>query len=157
MSEPTLAPLRPLRWWDVEPLLPLERELFGPEAWRVETWWAELAQPAQRRYVLLPGEEPDEVLGYAGVSVPGHDGDVMTVAVHPSLQGRGVGGLLVRRLVEDAAAMGAQRLLLEVRADNVPAQRLYAREGFERIAVRRGYYRTADGPADAWVMRRSVP
>jgi hypothetical protein len=25
--------------------------------------------------------------------------------------------------------------------------------GFERIAVRRGYYRTPQGPADAWVMQ----
>ena len=45
----------------------------------------------------------------------------------------------------------------QVRGDNVPAQRVYLREGFERIAVRRGYYRTADGPADAWVMQRSIP
>ncbi len=41
-----------------------------------------------------------------------------------------------------------------MRADNVAAQRLYERHGFKRIAVRRGYYRTADGSVDAWVMRR---
>jgi ribosomal-protein-alanine N-acetyltransferase len=148
--------LRPLRWWDVEALLPLEQELFGAEAWSAETWWAELAQPAQRRYVVLPGADDGTVLAYAGVSVVGADADVMTVAVSPLLQGQGVGGLLVRRLVEDAAAGGARRLLLEVRGDNVPAHRLYTREGFERIAVRRGYYRTPDGPADAWVMQRSI-
>ena len=37
-----------------------------------------------------------------------------------------------------------------MRADNVPAQRLYAGTGFERIAVRRGYY--TDNREDALIM-----
>lgn len=152
-----MRPLRPMRWWDVEALLPLEQQLFGREAWSAETWWAELAQPAQRRYLVLPGEQPGQVVGYAGVSVAGAQGDVMTVAVAPALQGKGVGGVLLRRLVDEAASLGASRLLLEVRADNAAAQRLYEREGFERIAVRAGYYRGDAGPVDAWVMRRSIP
>jgi ribosomal-protein-alanine N-acetyltransferase len=36
-------------------------------------------------------------------------------------------------------------MLLEVRADNERAQRLYARYGFEQIARRRGYYGDTDG------------
>jgi ribosomal-protein-alanine N-acetyltransferase len=42
-------------------------------------------------------------------------------------------------------------VLLEVREDNVPAQRLYQRYGFTRSGVRRGYY---PGGVDAWVMSR---
>jgi [ribosomal protein S18]-alanine N-acetyltransferase len=38
-----------------------------------------------------------------------------------------------------------------VRADNETAARLYARFGFERIGVRRGYYQP--GRVDAIVMR----
>ena len=41
--------------------------------------------------------------------------------------------------------------MLEVRADNAAAIRLYRRHGFERLAVRRGYYQPGD--VDAWVMR----
>lgn len=142
--------LRPLRWWDVASLVPLERQLFDADAWSAETWWGELAQGARRWYrVVELAERPGEVAGYAGVALNGPDADVMTVAVAPWAQGRGVGGVLVRALVGAASQAGAAQLVLEVRADNAAAQRVYARHGFERIAVRRGYY---DG-IDAWVMR----
>src|SRR5690242_15103110 len=141
-----------MRWWDVETVVPLERELFGREAWSAETFWAELAQAEQRAYVVLPGDDADAVDGYGGVSVAGGVADVMTVAVSPRRQGGGLGRLLVSALVDLARERGASRMMLEVRADNVAAQRVYASAGFERIAVRKGYYRTPEGVADAWVM-----
>lgn len=147
----TLA-LRPMRWWDVEPALPLEADLFGAEAWSAETWWAELAAPG--RHYLVAHDDAGALVGYAGVLVGGADADVMTIAVSSTAQGHGHGGVLLRALLDLAAERGARQVLLEVRADNLPAQRLYERHGFRRIAVRRGYYRTPEGSVDAWVMRR---
>lgn len=139
--------LRPLRWWDVERLLPLERELFGADAWSAETWWGELAhvgdRGACRWYVVA--EHGESVVGYAGVSVNGSDADVMTIAVAPERQGTGLGSLLLDALLDTARERDATQLLLEVRADNVAAQRLYAKRGFEQIARRRGYYGDTDG------------
>jgi [ribosomal protein S18]-alanine N-acetyltransferase len=43
-------------------------------------------------------------------------------------------------------------VLLEVRADNEVAQRLYTRRGFEEIGRRRGYYQPSGD--DAVVMKR---
>ena len=144
--------LRPMRWWHVEQILPLERELFGPSAWTAETFWAELGQVRTRWYVVAtPAAEPDRLIGYAGLLAPGPEADVQTVAVAPTAQGQGVGGLLVDALISTAAARSATSLLLEVRADNEPAIGLYQGRGFERIAVRRRYYQPED--VDAWVMR----
>jgi [ribosomal protein S18]-alanine N-acetyltransferase len=144
-----------MRWWDVGPIVPLEVELFGAEAWTAETWWAELAQPG-RHYVVAEAA-PGQVAGYAGVLVNGVDADVMTIAVAPAGQDRGLGTTLLQALLDLAATHGVEQVLLEVRADNVAARRLYERAGFKRIAVRRGYYRSADGSVDAWVMRRREP
>lgn len=157
MTQPAQAPvtvLRPIRWWHVETLAALERELFDGDAWSAETWWAELAQPGRWYVCACAPERPDEVAGYAGAAVNGTEADVMTVAVAPRAQGAGVGSLLMGALVHAVRERGARQVVLEVRADNAAAQRLYARHGFERIAVRRGYY---DG-VDAWIMRlRPLP
>lgn len=138
-----------MRWWDVEPVAGLERGLFGPTAWPAETFWSELAAP-DRWYVVL--EEEGAVVGYAGLMCPGAEADVQTIAVAPAAQGGGRGALLLGALVDEAVARGATSLLLEVRADNAPATRLYERHGFERIGLRRGSYQPGD--VDAVVMRR---
>ncbi len=146
--------VRRMRWWDIEPVLPLERELFPHDAWSAETFWAELSRPETRHYVVA--DDGGRVLGYAGVMSVGSTADVQTVAVAPSAQGRGLGATLVRALLDEAARRRCREALLEVRADNGPAQRLYERFGFERVAVRRRYYQP-DG-VDAHVLRlRPLP
>ena len=144
--------LRRMRWWDVEALLPLEAELFGGLAWSAETFWSELAAPGRWYVVAVDGEGAESVLlGYAGLAASGPEADVQTIAVSRPAQGRGVGAALLDGIVGEAAARGSSSLLLEVRADNEPAIALYTGHGFERIAVRRGYYQP--GNIDAHIMR----
>lgn len=142
------ARLRPLRWWDVPAVHALEVQLFDPDAWSPETFWAELAAPG-RWYVLA--ERDGDVVGYAGLAASGSQTDVQTLAVAPAAQGTGTGRVLLEALVDEAVRRGAAAVLLEVRADNVAARTLYERTGFERIALRRRYYQPGD--VDAHVMR----
>ena len=144
------AGLRPMRWWDIEALLPLEQELFGPGAWTAETFWSELAHPETRWYVVAEGDD-GRPLGYAGLLAPGAEADVQTVAVAPAAQGQGLGRILLEALIEQSREREASSLLLEVRADNAPAIGLYTKRGFEQIAIRRRYYQPED--VDALVMR----
>lgn len=48
--------LREMRWWDIEPVLELEHELFPEDAWSAGMFWSELARSrgphATRRYVV---------------------------------------------------------------------------------------------------------
>jgi [ribosomal protein S18]-alanine N-acetyltransferase len=142
--------LRAMRWWDVETLLPLEAQLFDGWAWSAETFWSELAAPG-RWYVVAESDDDGKLLGYAGLAASGAEADVQTIGVAPSAQGRGVGALLLGALLSEAARRGCSSVLLEVRADNAPAIRLYERHGFERIAVRRRYYQPGD--VDASILR----
>lgn len=147
--------LREVTWRDIPRLAELETELFADDAWSAETWWAELAGRPRRCYVVLDGH--DGIEGYAGVDLGGDVADVMTVAVVPGSRGRGLGDLLVGELVRRAAESGAGSVMLEVRADNGPARRLYERHGFQEVSSRRRYYRQPGGrDVDAVVMRRRL-
>jgi ribosomal-protein-alanine N-acetyltransferase len=138
-----------MRWWDVEAAHALETALF-PDPWSVETFWSELAHvPESRHYVVA--EDDGELIGYAGLVVVGRTADVQTLAVAPAAQGRGLGRRLLDALVAEARRRDAGEMMLEVRAENEAALALYTAAGFERIAIRRGYYRP--GGTDALVLR----
>ena len=144
--------LRPMRWWDVEVAHALETALF-PDPWSVETFWSELAHVPETRHYLV-AEQDGELMGYAGLVVVGRQADVQTLAVAPAGQGRGLGRRLLDALVAEARRRDAGEVLLEVRAENAAALALYTGAGFERIGVRRGYYRP--GGTDALVLRLRI-
>jgi ribosomal-protein-alanine N-acetyltransferase len=141
--------LREMTWRDIPVLAAIERELFAHDAWSEQTWWAELAGRPRRSYVV--GEQGGVLVGYAGLDQGGEVADVMTIAVVPAAQGQGFGAVLMDWLIVAARCGGAERLMLEVRADNVAAQRLYSKMGFVTLTVRRRYYQPGD--VDAHIMR----
>jgi len=143
---------RAASWTDIPALVELEQELFADDAWSETTWWAELAARPRRDYVVVT--EDDGILGYGGLDLGGEVADVMTVAVSPRAQGRGLGLGLLEILERRAREAGAAYLLLEVRDDNEPAKSLYGRAGFEVLRVRRRYYQPGD--VDALVMRKML-
>ena len=141
--------LREMTWRDIPALTALEPGLFADDAWSEQTWWAELALHPRRSYVV--GEQNGAVVGYAGVDCRGEVADVMTIAVAPAAQGQGLGKVLMDWVIVAARRGGAEYLMLEVRADNVAAQRLYSKMGFAMLTVRRKYYQPGD--VDAHIMR----
>jgi ribosomal-protein-alanine N-acetyltransferase len=145
--------MRPMRWWDIAPVMALEHELFGDEAWTEAMFWSELANRETRLYLV--DESDGVVTAYAGLCtyVP-HEAYIQTIAVAPAAQGRGIGTALLTTLIDEATRRGVEHLDLEVRADNTSAQRLYERHGFTKIAVRRHYYQPSG--VDAVVMRKEL-
>ena len=141
--------LTPMRWWHVAAVVPIERELFAPEPWSERLFWSELGQVDTRHYLVALHDE--QVVGWAGLCDYPDEAFVQTLAVAPAAQGTGLGARLLVALLGDAARRGQRTVSLEVRADNAPAQRLYARHGFTRTAVRRGYY---PGGVDGLVLTR---
>lgn len=147
MSATVTTTVREVRWQDLEGLAGLEVELFGTEAWSLASWWGELAGRPRREYLLA--EDEGGVAGYAGLDHGGEVSDVMTIAVLPRVRRTGLGARLLEELVERSVRAGAERLLLEVRADNDAARALYATRGLELLRTRRGYY---PGGVDALVL-----
>jgi ribosomal-protein-alanine N-acetyltransferase len=161
-----------MRWWDIDRVLELEKDLFPEDAWSRGMFWSELAHArgpeATRRYLVAEAEgdgmgggtgdgadDGGRILGYAGLAASGELGDVQTIAVARDQQGTGLGGRLLTELLRAATAFECAEVMLECRVDNVRAQKLYERFGFAPIGFRRGYYQP--GNVDALVMRLTDP
>lgn len=78
---------------------------------------------------------------------------INNLAIHPRLRQRGLGRLLLARVLEETAALGAPYATLEVRRSNVPARRLYEGAGFDLTAVRTSYY--SNPIEDALILSRA--
>lgn len=162
MTEPVTSRLREMRWWDIDRVLGLEKDLFPEDAWSRGMFWSELAHArgseATRRYVVAEDDE-GRIVGYAGLAASGTASDsgfaavadIQTIAVVRDQWGTGLGGRLLTELLRAATAFECAEVMLECRIDNIRAQKLYERFGFEAIGFRRGYYQP--GNVDALVMR----
>ena len=114
------------------------------ERWDAAAFAAQLGLPGV--FGLL-----DERGGLALARVAADEAEILTLAVHPSAQRRGIGRDLLDRALAEAAGRGAAAMFLEVAESNAAARALYAAAGFAPVGRRQGYYVSG---ADALVFRR---
>ncbi|MDR1441600.1 MAG: ribosomal protein S18-alanine N-acetyltransferase [Bifidobacteriaceae bacterium] len=133
---------------DIDRLMELEGLCFGPEAWTREMLEEELAG-AGRRYLV--SQEAGVVMGYGGVYLGLDSTEVMTVAIDPGYQRRGLGRRLMEALLAESRRAGSRWVTLEVAVGAEPAIGLYRSLGFEPIGRRQGYYQPSG--RDAIIMR----
>lgn len=101
-----------------------------------------------RRLFSRPQE--DRLLGFVGVWYTTQQLHIVTVAVEPSEQGRGIAQRLLFECHRLAREAELPTIALEVRVSNQRAQRLYEWFGFTRAGTLRRYY--SDNGEDALVM-----
>lgn len=132
-----------------EALADLHSAAFPHDPWHAADFAAFLQDPTT---LLVSGPT-----GFALLRVVLDEAEVLTLAVLPSAQGRGVGTQLLSTALTQAQARGASRLFLEVAADNAAALALYARAGFVQAGLRRGYYaRTGVKRIDALLLEHRL-
>jgi [ribosomal protein S18]-alanine N-acetyltransferase len=85
------------------------------------------------------------------------EAEILSVAVAPARQGRGLARNLLNLHLRRLAGLGARAVFLEVDEHNSAAIRLYDRAGFREISRRPNYYPGAGGKAAAaLVLRRDL-
>lgn len=106
----------------------------------------------------IVAEHDGKIIGSAGLNRhPGRRSHAaaLGMAVHDDYQGKGVGTVLMRELIDAADNwLGLRRIELTVYTDNERAIRLYQRFGFEIEGTHRGYALKAGVYSDALAMAR---
>lgn len=137
----------PMREEHLEQVLAIEEVSF-PTPWSRNSYLRELSDNQfAHYYVCLQG---DRVVGYMGMWLIIDEAHITTIAVHPDYRGKYLGRFMLEELMARAAALGADKMTLEVRLSNRIAQRLYRRVGFVPAGIRKGYY--TDTKEDAIIM-----
>ena len=134
----------------LDQLMAVMEVAFDPhwrEAWTRQQVANSLAMP--HTYAILvdaTGREwagGEEAAGFIlARRAPGEE-ELLLIGVRPDRRGRGVGRQLIELFASIAREGGAERIFLEMRANN-PAESLYRQCGFEPIGRRVNYYRTLD-------------
>lgn len=73
------------------------------------------------------------------------EAEILTIAVSPNLQGKGIAKGLMASAHQHAMNKGAEKMFLEVAADNKTARHLYQKLGYEELSIRKDYYRRVGG------------
>ena len=128
---------------DAEGVARVERESF-PTPWSREDFWREASNDFACYIVAL---DDAEIIGFGGCWISFEEAQVTNIALTASQRGRGLGKVLMEKLMCAAAERGAERMTLEVRPSNTPALRLYEGLGFAAIGVRKKYYQDNDEDA----------
>ena len=127
----------------------LEKICFGTEAWSERSVASELTNSLS---LWLVAEEEGNVWGYVGSQTVMDETDMMNIAVHPEHRKQGIAAALVNNLVDALKTRGSHSLMLEVRASNDPARKLYDKLGFQQVGLRKNYYRNPK--EDACILRK---
>jgi [ribosomal protein S18]-alanine N-acetyltransferase len=136
---------------DLPAIHAIECASFG-DPWALEGFRDLLDHPRAKMEVAVDAN--GHVLGYAVAWYVADESEIANLAVAPGARRRGVGALLLDRILRAAAEFGAQSVFLEVRESNEEARKLYEARQFEIAGKRTKYYRKPD--EDALIMRRKL-
>jgi ribosomal-protein-alanine N-acetyltransferase len=127
---------------DKEGLARLCQEWTLKEFWPYEEFLVSLKIPGT---FLLFQSENNQWLSLALGRAMGGETELFYIHVSQRARRRGLADELLLEFCEHARRdWSCERVMLEVRTSNLAAQRLYAKHGFEQVAVRKRYYQDGE-------------
>jgi [ribosomal protein S18]-alanine N-acetyltransferase len=139
-----------IRWMirrDMPEVLAIEQDSF-------EFPWSEdefIQSLRQRNCIGMVAEHDDRVVGFMIYELHKNRIHVINMAVAADYRRRGVGSQMVAKLIGKLSVQRRNRILLEVRETNLPAQIFFRENGFRAVSILRSFY--CDTPEDAYIMQ----
>ena len=81
-----------------------------------------------------------EVVGYICIFHLFEEGELLNIAVSPDYRKHKIGQSLIDFMFNYLKAKNVSRITLEVRESNIPAKKLYKKNGFIPLGIRKNYY-----------------
>jgi ribosomal-protein-alanine N-acetyltransferase len=121
---------------DLPSVLNLQNTL-GFQKWNEKQFLSEL----RASYALcLVDKEAGTFAGYAIFHLMGSDSELLTIAVDPKFQRKGIASALLHEGLDKLNRENGDHCFLEVRQGNDRARSLYEKHGFQAYSQRERYY-----------------
>ncbi|MEK7266868.1 MAG: ribosomal protein S18-alanine N-acetyltransferase [Pseudomonadota bacterium] len=141
--------VRAARLDDADVIVDLEARAFGAASWGAASVADGLTAPHVATLVAFH-DSAREAAAFVFWRSLGEEAEILSIGVAPRFRRRGGARALLDEVVERARSEGVRKLFLEVDVANTSAAALYASQGFQRISLRKRYYKNG---GDALVMR----
>lgn len=106
--------------------------------WNVNILKQELENPNSEYFVAL---ENNEIVGFAGIWISVDDIHITNIVTKKDKRNHGIGSRLLEHLITVSCKKHLSSLTLEVNENNIPAIKLYEKYQFQKIGLRKNYYR----------------
>ena len=139
----------------IDQLLVLDQQCF-PDYWSKSQWQTYLSQ--NDRYPCYTLFDGNELIGFTLYQKLFDEAELLRIGVVPDQRGQGWAAKMLTDQLEQFTGDGINRVMLEVRASNEAAIRLYQSVGFSTDGLRKDYYPLIgqSGREDAILMSRRV-
>jgi ribosomal-protein-alanine N-acetyltransferase len=142
---------RPMLFEDITRVMEIESQVYN------HTWTEGIFRDCIRvGYHCWVYEIHGVIQAYGLVSVAANEAHILNICVAREYQRQGYGKKMLHKLMDVSEEKGVDSIFLEVRESNDVAARLYEREGFNRVGLRKGYYPAEEGREDALVFAKAL-
>ncbi len=124
---PTNITIRPMMLEDLEIIEKIDHEAFDT-VWKNSQESLELA--FQQSSIASVAEKGDEIVGYQYSTSSAMGGHLARLAVKTSMQGKGIGYLLVQQVLSQFCKQGVRHVTVNTQEKNVASLALYSKAGF---------------------------
>jgi ribosomal-protein-alanine N-acetyltransferase len=150
--------VRAMNQTDIDTLITIEQATWQSDSWTYEYFFECLNNPLWKCWILerTTNTTNHSMLGY-GFQHPSDEIDMIShiasICIHPDCRGYGLGGILLRYMIDYARGIGALIIELQVKTTNKHAYMLYVKHGFIIIRRLRKYY---FDNSDAYLMQLNL-
>lgn len=130
--------IRAVRWEDLDTICRIEVESNAAWAWTRALFESELTRQYGRFFLC---ESDHSILGYVSFWAAPMGAEILTIVVSNQMRRRGIAQELLDHVKRECRQLGSPSIDLEVHQENRNARKLYEKNGFIDVGVRKGYYR----------------
>jgi len=142
----TLTQMRPE---DVDEISTMERDSFE-FPWSKDSFREIVFSQVYKAIVVRTAS--NQIMGYTVYYTAADEGHIMNVVASSRYRRLGVANAMLAHIHGNLKKAGIKSVYLELRRSNYPAYRLYKKNGYVYIGIRKSYY--ADNMEDAVIMKK---